>query len=49
MTSREHRARYMAAHGYYDRNAGFGDRAPQKRVVSRDKIREIRRRVESYG
>ena len=44
---RDHRKRYMAAHGYYDRNAGYGDQSPRNRIVSRDEVKRIRRMVES--
>lgn len=33
-TSREHRKRYCAAFGLYDRNAGYGDQARQSEVMS---------------
>lgn len=42
-TSRGHRARYCAANGLYDRNAGFGDAAPKNTMTrDRDKRRVAR-------
>ena len=48
LTSREHRRRVCEATGAYDRNAGYGDRAPSNTLISRgDRIkrREARRQM----
>jgi hypothetical protein len=46
--SREHRKKYMRAYGYYDRDAGYGDAAPQHHKGERapdSKLKELARRL----
>jgi hypothetical protein len=47
-TSREHRKRYFRAYGFFDRDAGYGDQAPERhkgKTPPPNPLTELRRRL----